>query len=90
MAEPAEASRNLARQIERATEAVRELTEALKPRTEAEFWDWLRYNNPLMYVFQRGAPRRLAEKRARQAKERRDASRWLSTGRISASATSKA
>lgn len=33
------------------------LTKALTPRTEAEYWEWLRYNDPLRYIIERHAAR---------------------------------
>lgn len=44
---------DLARAIREASEALRKLTEALKPKTEAEYWQWLRYNDPLRYIAER-------------------------------------
>lgn len=58
--DPAAAYADLTRQTRAATAAMGSLAEALRPRTEREFWDWLRYNNPLGYIAARhGLGRRI-------------------------------
>lgn len=41
--------------IRRATRALVALREAMLPRTEAEYWQWLRHNDPLRYIIERRA-----------------------------------
>lgn len=52
---------DLAVTIREAAEAMRKLTEALKPRTEAEYWQWLRHNDPLRYIVETRARRNRPE-----------------------------
>ena len=40
-------------QARAATEAMRKLAEAMRPRTEAEYWQWLAVSDPVRYVFER-------------------------------------
>ena len=42
----------LAESMRRATAALNELVEALKPKTYQEYLEWLRYNDPLRYIFE--------------------------------------
>ena len=42
-------------QIRRACKALDELRAALRPRTEAEYWQWLRHNDPLRYIIEQRA-----------------------------------
>ena len=48
---------DLAGAARKAAEAVRGFTEAARPKTEAEYWEWLRYNDPIRYVAERRAAR---------------------------------
>lgn len=47
----------LPEQIAEASRAVAALVEALKPRTETEYWAWLAHNDPLRYIATRRAER---------------------------------
>lgn len=49
---------DLAEAMRSATEAIRKLIEALKPKTEQEYLEWLRYNDPLRYIWETRLARR--------------------------------
>jgi hypothetical protein len=43
---------DLARAAREATQALRRFAEAAKPKTEAEYWQWLRHIDPVRYLWE--------------------------------------